>query len=72
MVQAHHVRETDGLIEAMTVRATRVIEMEKHDEQWLIADMAMERDMPIDNLALFGKMQEGVAQGRKRGPVRGK
>lgn len=69
MVQAYHCLEIDGKVDSLTVRAIWHLEMEKRDTQWLIAGMAMERDIPIANAMLFEQMRAQMEQGKKRKPI---
>lgn len=69
MVQAYHCLETDGQVDSLTVHAFWHIEMEKKGDKWVIADMAMERDIPIANVTLFEKMKAQMEAGNKRKPT---
>lgn len=70
MVQAYHCLEKDGQVDSLTVRATWHVEMEKVDAKWVVAGMAMERDVPIANAMLFEQMKVRMDGGDKRKPTR--
>lgn len=68
LVSAYHCLERDGQVQGLTVRAFWHVRMEKRGNSWLINEMAMERDVPIANQALFSEAQAWANAGHKRQP----
>ena len=59
MVEALHTKGKDNDAESVRVRASWHLEMEQQDGEWYMADMAMTRKVPIDNLTLLMQTAQG-------------